>query len=63
MNFAVPLIGLAARRAIMPLLDLVVSLVELIGYCGNHPQHHDHSYAHPDKRHVLLFTIQFTVYS
>ena len=51
-----------AGRAVVPLFDSVFSLVEPVGYGGNHPQHHDHPYAHPNERHSL-FCLLFTVYS
>jgi hypothetical protein len=36
-NFAVALLGSGAGRAIVTHLDGIVTLVEMVGYPGNHP--------------------------
>ena len=48
------LVGLRAGRAVMPLDNGVLTLVEVVGHQGNHAQHHQHPYTHPHKLHSTL---------
>lgn len=38
--------------AVMTLFDNIFSLIELIGYCGDHPQCNNHPYTNPHKIHI-----------
>ena len=52
---AVALVGFGAGRTVVPLDNGILTLVEVVGHQGNHPQHHDHPYAHNGERHFFTF--------
>ena len=57
-NLAFPLVGGGAVRAVMPLDDGVVTLVETIGNQGNNAQRHNQTDTDNSKTHFLyLFYI------
>ena len=63
MDFAVAFVGFGAVGTIVPLFDGVVALIELIGYCGDNTQRHDHPYAYNYKTHLSLFTFHSSLFT
>ncbi len=55
-NFAVALLSSSAGRAVVTHLDGIVTLVEVVGYPGNHPQPHNQPYTHQRKLHNSQFS-------
>ena len=50
-NFAVALLSSSAGRAVVTHLDGIVTLVEMVGYPGYHPQPHNQPYTNNCKFH------------
>ena len=56
-NFAVALLSSSAGRAVVTHLDGIVTLVEMVGYPGYHPQPHNQPYTHQRKLHNSQLSI------